>query len=221
MLAVSVSFLAVPGVTLYNLDNNNNYHPFILKSSSQIASALSVETSIGSIVIGMFLVRHNRTKQEASPSEAVSEQSHATCVPTRHLCRTRISYRTVDGAALNRWLSFLVYRGHCSCGRTSSPISRTLILSMCTECLLLQQDGNILRCVVVLLFRHLEPLHRNNCRRDVGPRVPSQRAVSTDRMGVWECTSSVDRWLTTVSRRPAATRPWECRAPYTFCTSNL
>jgi hypothetical protein len=87
MLAVSVSFLAVPGVTLYNLNNNNimnnnntmnEYQAVILKSSSQIASALSVETSIGSIVIGMFLVRHNRTKQEASPSEAVSEQSHLT-----------------------------------------------------------------------------------------------------------------------------------------------
>jgi hypothetical protein len=82
MLAVSVSFLAVPGVTLYNLNNNNNeYQAVILKSSSQIASALSVETSIGSVVIGMFLVRHNRTKQDASPSEAVSEQSHPTYMP--------------------------------------------------------------------------------------------------------------------------------------------
>ena len=83
MLAVSVSFLAVPGVTLYNPNVDNNVHQVvILKSSSQIASALSVQTSIGSIVIGMFLVRHNRTKQEASPSEAVSEQLHPTCAPT-------------------------------------------------------------------------------------------------------------------------------------------
>jgi hypothetical protein len=70
MLAVSVSFLTVPGVT--NVDNNG-HQVVIFKSSSQIASALSVETSIGSIVIGMFLVRHNRTKQEVSPTEAVSE----------------------------------------------------------------------------------------------------------------------------------------------------
>ena len=83
MLAVSVSFLAVPGVTLYSLNVDNNGHQAVIfKSSSQIASTLSVETSIGSIVIGMFLVRHNRTKQEASPSEAVSEQLHPTCVPT-------------------------------------------------------------------------------------------------------------------------------------------
>jgi hypothetical protein len=76
MLAVSVSFLAVPGVILYSLNVDDNGHQvLIFKSSSQIASTISVETSIGSIVIGMFLVRHNRTKQEASPSEAVSEQS--------------------------------------------------------------------------------------------------------------------------------------------------
>ena len=127
MLTVSVSFLAVPGVTLYNLDHSNNeYQAVILKSSSQIASALSVETSIGSIVIGMFLVRHNRTKQEARPSEAVSGQSHPTCVPTRHLRRSRISISTLDCSVLNRWLLFSAYRGHCSCGRTSSPVSRTL-----------------------------------------------------------------------------------------------
>ena len=76
MLAVSVSFLTVPGVVLYN---SNNAQPAILKSSAQIASTLSVEASIGSIVIGMFLVRHNRSKQEASPSEAVSEQSRLAC----------------------------------------------------------------------------------------------------------------------------------------------
>ena len=183
MLAVSVSFLAIPGVTLYNLDSNTNYHPFILKSSSQIAGALSVETSIGSIVIGMFLVRHNRTKQEASPYEAVSEQSHPTCVPTRHLRRTRISHRTVDCSVLSRWLLFSACRGHCSCGRTSSPVSRTLILLIHTD-FLPQQDGNILRRAVVLLFRHLEPLHTNNCRRDVGPHAGPHLAESTDRMGV-------------------------------------
>jgi hypothetical protein len=185
MLAVSVSFLAVPGVTLYNPNVDNNVHQVvILKSSSQIASALSVETSIGSIVIGMFLVRHNRTKQEASPTEAVSEQSHPTCAPTRHMHRSHISIRTVDGSVLKRWLLSSAYRGHCSCGRTSSPASRTLILPICTEFLHPQQDGNILRRVVVLLFRHLEPLDTNNCQRDVGPHGGPHHAESTDRMGV-------------------------------------
>jgi len=183
MLAVSVSFLSIPGVTLYNLNvDNNGHHVVIFKSSSQIASTLSVETSIGSIVIGMFLVRHNRTKQEARPSEAVSGQSHPTCVPTRHLRRSRISISTLDCSVLNRWLLFSAYRGHCSCGRTSSPVSRTLILPICTEFLFPQQDGNFLHRIVVLLFRHLEPLDTNYCRPDVGPRGGHHYTVPTDRM---------------------------------------
>jgi len=47
-----------------------------------------------------------------------------------------------------------------------------------------QQDGNILRRIVVLLFRHLEPLDTNYCRPDIGPRGGPHRAVSTDRMGI-------------------------------------
>ena len=92
MLAVSVSFLAVPGVTLYNLSTGTDPgdQAVILKSSSQIASILSVEASIGSIVIGMILVRHNRTKQEASPFDAVSEQLHLH-VCGRDICSAHIS----------------------------------------------------------------------------------------------------------------------------------
>jgi hypothetical protein len=84
MLVVSVSFLAVPGVVLYNINSNdilkNMHQAVILTSSSQIAGTISVEASVGSIVVGLLLVRHNRTRQEASPSEAVSEQLHVTCV---------------------------------------------------------------------------------------------------------------------------------------------
>jgi hypothetical protein len=79
MLAVNVSLLAVPGVTLYNINGGSltSIHQVtILPSSSQIASILSLEASIGSIVIGLLLIRHNRPKQEADPSEAVSELSH-------------------------------------------------------------------------------------------------------------------------------------------------
>ena len=94
MLAVSVGFLAIPGVTLYNLDTNNEIQATIFKSSSQIASTLSVEASIGSIVIGMFLLRHNRTKQEASASEAVSGQPHL------HVCRRDIRAVQISGSEL-------------------------------------------------------------------------------------------------------------------------
>jgi len=73
MLAVNVSFLAIPGVIFSNTNGvslENVHQAVILPSSSQIASLLSVEASIGSIVIGLLLVRYNRTKQELDPSEA-------------------------------------------------------------------------------------------------------------------------------------------------------
>jgi|SRR5712675_3477923 len=72
MLAANVAFLAIPGVMFLNTNSGNLV---IFPSSSQIASLLSVEASAGSIVIGLLLVRHNRTKQELDPFEAVSEQS--------------------------------------------------------------------------------------------------------------------------------------------------
>ena len=72
MLAANVAFLAIPGVMFSNTNSGNLV---ILPSSSQIASLLSVESSAGSIVIGLLLIRHNRTKQELDPLEAVSEQS--------------------------------------------------------------------------------------------------------------------------------------------------
>ncbi len=78
MLTMNVGFLAIPGIMLFNLNIGNGplkspSQVIILPSSSQIASTLSLEASIGSIVIGLLLVRHNRTKQDADPSEAVSE----------------------------------------------------------------------------------------------------------------------------------------------------
>jgi len=72
MLAANMAFLAIPGVMFPNTDSGNWV---ILPSSSQIASLLSVEASVGSVVIGLLLVRHNRTIQELDPFEAVSEQS--------------------------------------------------------------------------------------------------------------------------------------------------
>ena len=82
MLAVNVSFLAIPGVVLSNLtgtDITSAKDVDIFTSASQIASSLSTEVSIGSIVIGLLLVRHNRSKQTEDPAGAVSGQSHFTC----------------------------------------------------------------------------------------------------------------------------------------------
>ena len=83
MLTANVGFLAIPGVVLSNLNGStlsNASQVNIFPSATQIASSLSVEASIGSIVIGLLLVRHNRTKQREDPAGAVSGQCHLTCV---------------------------------------------------------------------------------------------------------------------------------------------
>ena len=82
MLTANVGFLAIPGVVLSNLSGTNisaASQVVIFTSPSQIASSLSVLASIGSIMIGLLLVRHNRTKQKEDPAGAVSEQSHLVC----------------------------------------------------------------------------------------------------------------------------------------------
>jgi len=73
MLTANVGFLAIPGVVLSNLNGSSltsASQVVIFPSATQIASALSVEASIGSIVIGLLLVRHNRTKQIEDPAGA-------------------------------------------------------------------------------------------------------------------------------------------------------
>jgi hypothetical protein len=82
MLTANVGFLAIPGVVLSNLSGTNitsANQVVIFTSSSQIASSISVEASIGSIMIGLLLVRHNRTKQKEDPAGAVSGQSYLMC----------------------------------------------------------------------------------------------------------------------------------------------
>ena len=84
MLSVNVGFLAIPGVVLSNLSGTNitsASEVVILTSPSQIASSLSVLASIGSTMIGLLLVRHNRTKHEEDPVSAVSGQPHLMCFP--------------------------------------------------------------------------------------------------------------------------------------------
>ena len=79
MLAVNVGFLAIPGVVPYNVVNGVltiTRRVIILGSLSEVSSILSLEASVGSIVISLLLMRHNRTKQDADPREAVSEQLH-------------------------------------------------------------------------------------------------------------------------------------------------
>jgi len=83
MLTANVGFLAIPGVVLSNLSGSSitsASQVAIFPSASQVASSLSVVTSIGSIVNGLLLVRHNRTKQREDPAGAVS----GTVAPAMH-----------------------------------------------------------------------------------------------------------------------------------------
>ncbi|KAI9458568.1 hypothetical protein BJY52DRAFT_1212082 [Lactarius psammicola] len=72
MLSANVGFLAIPAVVLSNLNNNitNASQVVIFTSPAQIASYMSMEASVGSIVIGLLLVRHNRSKQKEDPAGA-------------------------------------------------------------------------------------------------------------------------------------------------------
>ena len=75
MLTVNVGFLAIPGVVISNISGTGITSAKgvqLFTSASQIASSLSVEASIGSIMIGLLLARHNRTKQKEDPAGAVS-----------------------------------------------------------------------------------------------------------------------------------------------------
>ena len=85
MLTANVGFLAIPGVILSNLSGSpltSASDVVIFTSSTQIASCVSIEASIASIVVALLLVRHNRTKQKEDPAGAVSEQLHPSCVST-------------------------------------------------------------------------------------------------------------------------------------------
>ena len=67
MLSANVGFLAIPGVVISNLsgtDITSMKDVVIFTSPSQIASSLSIEASIGSIVIGLLLVRENRRNRK-------------------------------------------------------------------------------------------------------------------------------------------------------------
>ena len=74
MLSANVGFLAIPGVVMSTLNDNitSASQVVIFTSPAQIASYMSMEASVGSIVIGLLLVRHNRSKQKEDPVGAVS-----------------------------------------------------------------------------------------------------------------------------------------------------
>jgi hypothetical protein len=86
MLTVDVGFLAIPGVVPYSLQNGGiltiTPQMTVLGSLSESSIIISLGASVGSTIISLLLMRHNRTKQEIEPKDAVSEQLHLTCQST-------------------------------------------------------------------------------------------------------------------------------------------
>ncbi|KAH8984591.1 hypothetical protein EDB92DRAFT_1885927 [Lactarius akahatsu] len=70
MLSVNVGFLAVPGVLPSGPNNSATTPATPSASPNQISNYLSLVASVGSIVVGLLLVRHHRTKKEEDPDGA-------------------------------------------------------------------------------------------------------------------------------------------------------
>ena len=82
MLAVDVSFLAIPGVVPYSLQGDVSSKTSTLVSLSETATIISLGASVGSNIISLLLMRHNRAKQDVDPKAAVSEQLNLVCMST-------------------------------------------------------------------------------------------------------------------------------------------
>ena len=84
MLTANVGFLAIPGVVISNINSSDLLSANMLEifaSTSQIASSMSILASVGSIVIGLLLIRHNRSKQREDPAGAVSGYNTSVSIP--------------------------------------------------------------------------------------------------------------------------------------------
>jgi hypothetical protein len=86
MLAVDVGFLAIPGVVPYSLQTGGiltiTPQMTVLVSLSELTTIISLGASVGSTIFSLLLKRHNRTKQDVQPTDAVSEQPHLTSQST-------------------------------------------------------------------------------------------------------------------------------------------
>ncbi|KAI0263352.1 hypothetical protein BC834DRAFT_886873 [Gloeopeniophorella convolvens] len=69
MLAANVAFLAIQGVILVPSDNPGPSN-WIKPSPAQVLSSISLVFSIGSVITGLLLVRHNRTMMLQEPKVA-------------------------------------------------------------------------------------------------------------------------------------------------------
>ena len=75
LLNANVAFLAIPSVD----SNQNSVTP------AQIASYLSIITSVGSILLGLLLIRQHRVKAKETADDAVSPELPL-CFSASHRC---------------------------------------------------------------------------------------------------------------------------------------
>ncbi|KAF8155641.1 hypothetical protein B0H34DRAFT_808691 [Crassisporium funariophilum] len=121
LLNANVAFLAIQSV---DIDHN----PY--RSPAQISSYLSVIASIGSIILGLLLVRQNRTKNRDTASDAerfMRKRSH----PLLGLETLAIMFSLPYAFLMWGMVSFLT--AFCfMCFQDSNPSTRALVGSLCT-----------------------------------------------------------------------------------------
>jgi len=75
MLNANVAFMSIPSIVNNNNNTNGPSHtrsPQVVQTTpAQLASCLSVMASIGSIILGLLLIRENRSKGREEAAEAV------------------------------------------------------------------------------------------------------------------------------------------------------
>lgn len=75
LLNANVAFLAIPSV-----DNGENQN---VVTPAQISSYLSIITSVGSILLGLLLIRQHRVKAKETADDAVSPELPS-CLSASH-----------------------------------------------------------------------------------------------------------------------------------------
>ena len=75
LLNANVAFLAIPSV-----DNGENQN---VVTPAQISSYLSIITSVGSILLGLLLIRQHRVKAKETADDAVSPELPS-CLSVSH-----------------------------------------------------------------------------------------------------------------------------------------
>ena len=78
LLNANVAFLAIPSVDVGNR----------VRTPAQLASYLSIITSVGSVVTGLLLLRQHRTKPQDSAEEVVSRPIRSLSPPSLRSLRS-------------------------------------------------------------------------------------------------------------------------------------